>query len=115
MDYCGPRGIPYGDFMDDRIWSPLSRDAALAWHLREARRCGSCGQVKEDWMAHDADGNPIIGPNGKPAELNPEPFDVVHHHCPACDRLARRRNTGEKLNDGVTYAFVPATPPPTTP
>ncbi len=130
MDYCGPRAVPYGDFMDDRVWSPLSRDAALAWQERENARCGSCGQVKADWMAQDEDGNLLryrVGPdglhvfdddgrlipdpNGEPFEATPPPFIVDYHVCFGCAAIEQRRANEKELPPGVRHAFRRPLPP----
>jgi hypothetical protein len=93
MDYCAPRGVRYGEFLD---WDQLSRDAALAWQARENARCGSCGQVEADWM--------VDGPDG-PTEAVPPPLVVDHHWCPGCAALGTRRANEKDLPAGVTHAF----------
>lgn len=93
MDYCGPRGIPYGRFLS---WDDLSRDSALAWQARESARCGSCGQVKADWV--DDDGQ----------ELVPAPLRVDDHWCPGCEALERHRavTKGQEPQPGIRPAFT---------
>lgn len=46
MDYCGPRGIPWEEFLG---WSKRSRDAAIVWQLRQQQTCGSCHTRPEEW------------------------------------------------------------------
>ncbi len=98
MDYCAPRGIPYGVFLD---WSQLSRDAALAWQERESARCSSCGQVKADWMT--------TGDDGEPVEAVPPPLVVADHWCPGCEALHRHRKAaGDEERPGIHPGFAPA-------
>lgn len=95
MDYCAQRGIPYTTFLG---WDPPSRDAALAWQARVNARCGSCGQVKADWM--------VDGPDG-PIEADPPPMVVAEHWCPGCEAHERRRRNHKDLPPGISHRFVP--------
>jgi len=89
MDYCGPVGIPYTDFLD---WDDLSRNAALAWSLRKAGECGGCGTVRTDWLnSFDEDGEPVAN------ELAP-PFHAVDVFCPGC---AARERHERAVKDGA--------------
>lgn len=80
MAYCGPRGIPYEQWMGITDgWTPFSRGAALAWQAREAQRCPQCGQVEADWLDEE----------GK--ELRQVPFAVKTRHCHGCESLHEAR------------------------
>lgn len=109
MAYCGPLGLAYTTFLE---WDELSRSAALAWRRREDQRCGGCGQVRDDWMARDGDGQPVCDEHGNQMEADPPPLAVVDHYCPACDALGRARKAREKQlaeQPGVHLAFGPDT------
>lgn len=97
MSYCGPRGIPYLDFLR---WDPISRATALAWHQLDAERCGSCGQRRDDWYLHDPDTGEVL----RDAEGYPRVdffrFQVVDHYCPACQHLANHRKKHREAEDG---------------
>lgn len=91
MAYCGPRGIPYSEFLR---WDDLSQSAALAWQDREADRCGGCGQHRSDWL------------DDQGVELRERPAIVVESFCPACDDLGRARKAAEgEDRPGVHLAF----------
>lgn len=104
MAYCGPRGIPYEQWMGiAEGWTPFSRGAALAWQAREAQRCPSCGQIEADWLDDD----------GK--ELRTPPFDVATRHCHGCESLhLAREDMGSDVPPYVHQHFVPvhASEPP---
>lgn len=106
MAYCGPRGIPYEEWLGIVDgWSEFSRGCALAWQDREARRCPQCGQVDDDWR--EPDGMPMRVP----------PFQVVGHTCQGCESVHMHR---EDLDDHappyVHPRFVPvAASPPSDP
>ncbi len=93
MAYCGPKGIRYAEFLE---WDDLSQSAAIAWQAREAHRCGSCGQVPDDWMTVDEDGN----------RVGVDDIAVVERYCPPCDRLARANEAkGKDPTPGVTLVI----------
>lgn len=46
MDYCGPHGIAWEDFLS---WSKTSRDAAILWQRRRNETCTGCGTHPDDW------------------------------------------------------------------
>ena len=94
MDYIGPLGIPYDEWLD---WPDLSKQAALAWQARERDRCPDCGQQRSDWF--DDDGHEVPDPPSLPAE----------YVCPSCEALdSYRRDKGEDRRDGAKIVFKPA-------
>lgn len=50
MAYCGPRGIPLGEFLR---WDRSDQDAALGWQAHENRRCKHCGTHPDEWAEDD--------------------------------------------------------------
>lgn len=46
MNYCGPRGIAWMEFLG---WDRTSRDAAILWAERRAQTCQACGTHPDDW------------------------------------------------------------------
>lgn len=46
MDYCGPKGIAYDDFL---AWSEMSRNSAIAWQIEQSLSCDGCGTRREEW------------------------------------------------------------------
>lgn len=46
MDYCGPLGIAWDEFLS---WPRRSRDAAIIWTQRKRQACPSCGTRPEEW------------------------------------------------------------------
>lgn len=79
MDYCGPLGIEYEDFLR---WSKVSRDAALIWQARQRATCKQCGTRDEEW-------DPERGGH-------PSAFVATHHRCPGCAALEAAREADEK-------------------
>lgn len=47
MAYCGPRGIPHGQFL---AWEPDDQDKALAWVLLDRAVCPGCGTFPDEWV-----------------------------------------------------------------
>lgn len=92
MRYCGPRGIPYEQWLGVATgWTGYSRAAALVWQAREDDRCGGCGQQRSDWL--DDDG--IV--------LEEPPFELVEYACPSCgERQRYEREAREEEKAGVT-------------
>jgi hypothetical protein len=94
MDYCGPLGIEYEDFLR---WSRFSRDAAITWRMRERATCQGCGTRPEEW-------DPEQG--GHPSAYAP-----AHHRCPGCAALQAAREVDEKSTAprrrGVTIRLEP--------
>jgi len=81
MDYCGPRGIPYLDFLE---WDDVSRNAALAWSIRDRHTCSGCATLRSDW-------NNTVDENGEPApDLTNPVFLATDVYCPGCDAKQRR-------------------------
>jgi hypothetical protein len=97
MAYCAPRGIRYHDFLG---WDDLSRDAAIAWQVREHAKCSGCGQLREEWMERDPE-------TGELTEMFPAPFRVVEHWCPACAAVGQARKVrGDDFVEGRHFAFT---------
>lgn len=92
MEYCGPRGIPFEDWLE---WGDLSKAMALAWQARRADVCpNGCGQHRTEWL--DDDG----------IELRVRPARVVPVYCPSCDDLARARKAHGDLEPGVSLGWA---------
>ncbi|AEA27924.1 hypothetical protein Psed_5797 [Pseudonocardia dioxanivorans CB1190] len=72
MAYCGPRGIPWTEFLS---WDKWSRDAAILWARQQAETC-TCGTRLEEW-------DPKAG--GHPAA-----YVATVRSCPGCAALERR-------------------------
>ena len=108
MAYCGPRGIPYTQFLGaDPRWDDLSREAALAWQADEDHRCNGCGQDRDDWYERDAEGEIVYGDDGYPKVAVPFRFDVTNAYCPACHALAKSTPDGQNRESWLHPRFVP--------
>ena len=46
MAVCADYRIPHSEFLR---WDTDDRDKAIAWHLRQADTCPSCGTRPEEW------------------------------------------------------------------
>lgn len=107
MEYCGPRGIRYAEFLS---WDQLSRDAALAWQARKASRC-QCGQVPAEWRRYDLEsGEPVLDEHGAHEALYPAeaPYLVEGAYCPACAELARAHDDSPYRDEpGWRFHYVP--------
>ena len=97
MAYCGPKGIPYEEWMGLAVgWTLFSRMAAIAWQAREADRCGSCGQVHADWLGDDG------------REARDPPCTVVRVKCLGCEALELdRADQGDKIPPYMHQRFQP--------
>lgn len=99
MEYCGPRGIPYTQFIG---WDQIDQDAALAWLVRDRGKCDGCGTVSSDWLnAFDEDGEPV-------ANIMAPVFHAVDVHCAGCAARAAHEKTfvGDRPA-GLHTGFVP--------
>lgn len=69
MDYCGPIGLPHSQFLS---WSEGDQDAALAWMLDKAEKCGRCGSYPGEWV------------DEKGRKVQPPPMFARTHQCLGC-------------------------------
>lgn len=99
MAYCGPRGLPLLHFLGGPPgWTQHDRDAALAWLIRERRRCQGCGTLREDW--------------DRAAGGHPHAYRAERSQCPGCAaletsrKLARKRDGDDEL-PGESWELVP--------
>lgn len=92
MAYCGPRSIPYLEFLE---WDDLSRDAALAWQAREASRCPDCGQLPGEFV------------DDKGEELDDFPAFPALTRCVPCWMVSSFREDNN-LDPGDKVVFRPA-------
>lgn len=84
----------------------LSRDAALAWQVRESRRC-RCGQIPADWRMYDEHGNPVFDEHGAHvADPLNKPFQVEGEFCPACYELEQAEKRSPKVDGAPSRAWV---------
>ena len=118
MSYCGPRGIPYSEFIGrGGRWDDLSRDAALAWANDEATRCSGCGQDREPWYEHHDDGTVVMTADGYPKVAVPFRYIVEDTYCPPCHALHASTSSADGGRDSWLHPrFVPREPrvhPPT--
>lgn len=79
MDYCGPRGIPWHDFVG---WPKVSRDAAILWSQHQAQLCQGCGTHPDDWDL-DKGGHRHA-------------YVATVRRCPGCAALAQRTERERK-------------------
>lgn len=102
-----PRGIRLAEFLD---WDTLSRDTALAWQSREARKC-RCGQVPSEWRKYDELGRPVLEDGVHVEDPSNTPAHVEGEFCPACYELDRAGKAAPKIdkqvNPGWVLRFVP--------
>lgn len=96
MEYCGPRGIRYTEFLD---WPQIDQDAALAWARRDRSKCGGCGLPRD--LLVDADGNVLQHP----------PFAPITWVCPTCEILesdqAERDQSNRPHRPGRSTRLMP--------
>lgn len=76
MDYCGPIGLPYSQFL---AWDTDDQDAAIAWRLYTLERCDRCGTFPSDWL--DEHGR----------YKNPPPYEPGVEHCLGCETIEQHR------------------------
>ena len=83
----------------------LSRDAALAWQVRESRRC-RCGQDPDEWRKYDTLGRPVFENGAHVADPDNKPFKVAAEFCPACWELEQAEKTAPKVDGAASRAVV---------
>lgn len=109
MAYCGPRSIPYTEFLGGgEGWDDYSRSAALAWQRHESERCSGCGQHPTDLWAYDDDGEVVIGADGVPQMAYPPTLIAVGDFCSGCQELAHFRGTEAGKDPAVHARLIPA-------
>lgn len=81
MNYCGPHGVPWDEFVG---WPKLSRDAAILWQQHQLQLCRGCGTHPDDW-------DPAVGGH-------PRAYVATVHTCPGCAAMDRRSD--ERKPDG---------------
>jgi hypothetical protein len=98
MDYCGPRGIRYAEFLE---WDPLSRDAAISWQARANGTCGGCGTVRGDWLNTRDENGALAADELAPVYLTTDVF------CAGCAAKSRHeKKDAAERPPGVHMAFV---------
>lgn len=81
MAYCGPRGIPWSEFL---TWPKWDRDAAIVWARQQAETC-TCGTRLEEWD-REAGGHPAA-------------YVATVRECPGCAAIERREERLRKQID----------------
>lgn len=93
MAYCGPLGIPHGDFLE---WESSDQDKALAWLGFEKSKCPGCNTFPSEYL--DAEGRMVY----------PPPYKVYTEICYGCVFMHdKNKEIGDKNREGIHMRMVP--------
>jgi hypothetical protein len=87
------------------MWTDADRSGALAWLLRESRRCKRCGTFPDEWVhppgTFDENGNDLSG-----RWVDPPPYQPTPHPCGGCRASGRLRKAWEKQKAPTDHLTV---------
>lgn len=98
LDYVVPLGIPLSSFEGavaprpglDPLWTQQDRELAMAWTMRQARTCSSCGTRPEEWTE------------------DRNAYTWKHRHCPGCEVLDQGKSqVSEHAAASVHVGLIP--------